>query len=227
MRLSFFITQQMRAQLAGGGELAGTLPILLAFASRSGKTVHEITLVSLDSEGNLQPTTGQPRGLAPGVKIVLSSGDGPKQTLYYFQTDLADTYTAKSGFLQFAATLGPGHSIIKSASYLLHTTYFNRVRDFILNHSLSVVQDDSGIPVVQFKTDTWDLQPFGNYVGPIALFSHRQQPRLAELFRKSRAPLDFGIGYRHRGGDSNLLLAARKEPLAAPQTTGTKPPVQE
>jgi hypothetical protein len=43
--------------------------------------------------------------------------------------------------------------------------------------------------------------------------------------------LDFGIGYRHRGHDSNLLLAVRKEPLKlgtpwavpAPATTQATP----
>jgi hypothetical protein len=218
LRLSFFITKQMRSQLAGGGELAGTLPILLAFAARSGKTIHEITLVNLDNDGNLHPAAGEVRGMTPGVKIVLSSGDGPRQNLYYFQTDLSDGGTANSGFLKFAATLGPGHSLIKSASYLLHTNYFNRVRDFILTHSQSVVQDDSGIPFAQFRPDTWNFFPFGNYRGPISIFANRHQPRLGDLFRNAKEPLDFGIGYRHRGGDSNLLLAVRKEQLkmAAP-----------
>ena len=36
LRLSFFITRQMRDQLAGG-DLAGTLPILYVYIARSGK----------------------------------------------------------------------------------------------------------------------------------------------------------------------------------------------
>lgn len=227
LRLSFFITQQMRGQLAGGGELGGTLPIMLSFAVRLGNTIHEVSFVHLDRDGNLHATTSpsEARGMTPGVKIVLSRGDGPRRTLYYFQTDLSDGGTASSGLLKFMASLGPGHSLIKSASYLLHTTSFNRVRDFILASSQSVVQDDSGIPLAQFRPDNWNLLPFGNYLGPIAIFANRHQPKLGELFRKAKAPLDFGIGYRHRGGDSNLLLAVRKEPLKAttPQAPAAAP----
>ena len=227
LRLSFFITQHMREQLAGGGELAGTLPILLAFAVRSGKTIHEVSLVNLDKGGNLHSATGEARGMTPGVKVVLAMGGGPKQTLYYFRVDLSNALVADSGFLKFAATLAPGHSLIKSASYLLHGGNFTLVRDFILANSQSVVQDDSGIPFANFRADTWNFHPFGAYLGPIAIFPGRSQPRLGELFKKAKAPpLDFGIGYRHRGPDSNLLLAVRKEPLklSTPQASQAAPP---
>ena len=74
------------------------------------------------------------------------------------------------------------------------------------------MQDDSGIPLASFRPDTWNFQPFGAYLGPIAIFPGRDQPRLGELFKKAKAPpLDFGIGYRHRVHDSNLLLAVRKD----------------
>lgn len=50
LRLSFFITNHMRSQLAGG-ELSGTLPILYVYIARSGKTIKEVTLVNLDTHG--------------------------------------------------------------------------------------------------------------------------------------------------------------------------------
>ena len=50
---SFFITQNMKAQLREG-PVYGTLPILYVFLARTGKTVHELNLVSLDEQGNLQ-----------------------------------------------------------------------------------------------------------------------------------------------------------------------------
>jgi hypothetical protein len=85
---SFFITQNMKTQLREG-PVYGTLPILYVFLARTGKTVHELNLVSLDEQGNLQiiadalaPSNVAPRGAAPGVKIVFSDGTGPKQTLY-------------------------------------------------------------------------------------------------------------------------------------------------
>src|SRR5262249_464794 len=62
----------------------------------------------------------QQRTAAPGVKIAFSEGSGPKQTLYYFNTNLADGSFERSGFSAFLAKLGPADSLIKSASYLLH-----------------------------------------------------------------------------------------------------------
>ncbi len=227
LQLSFFITKQMRNQLTGG-ELAGTLPILYAYIARSGKTIREVGLVNLDRDGNLHPAMGEARGMTHGVKIVLAAGNGPAQTLYYFRTDVSDGGVKTSGFLQFAATLGNGHGLLKSASYLMHSGGFSQVRDFVLKNSQSIVQDDSGIPFAAFRTEDWNFYPFGAYLGPIAIFPGRSQPRLGELFKRAKAPpLDFGIGYRHRIHDSNLLLAVRKEPLKSrvPPSAQATPPV--
>ena len=89
--------------------------------------------------------------MVPGVKIVMSTGNGPPQTLYYFRTDVSDSGVKNSGFLKFAATLGNGHGLLKSASYLMHSGNFSQVRNFVLEHSQSVVQDDSGIPLALFQ----------------------------------------------------------------------------
>jgi hypothetical protein len=229
LSLSFFITKNMRSQLEGG-DLSGTLPILYAYIARSGKTVHETTLINVDRDGVVH-LSGKPDARAiPGVKIIVSSGDGPKQTLYYFRTDVSDSGVKASNFLQFAGTLGVGNGLLKSASYLMHSGNFTRVREFVLQNAQQVVQDDSGIPLNAFKPDLWEFRPFGAYLGPIAIFPGRGQPRLGELFKKAKAPpLDFGIGYRHRGHDSNLLLAIRK-PQAKPPEQAThlgREPVQE
>jgi hypothetical protein len=50
---SFFITQNMKTQLRQGS-VYGTLPILSVFLARTGKTVHEVNLVGLDEQGNVQ-----------------------------------------------------------------------------------------------------------------------------------------------------------------------------
>jgi hypothetical protein len=84
------------------------------------------------------------------------------------------------------------------------------VRNFLLDHSATILQDDTGIPVSFFDRRKWQPQPFGHYVTPIAVFSHNYQPKLAELFRKGNPiPIDFGLGYRWRVNQSNLLLAQK------------------
>ena len=211
----------MKTQLHEG-PVYGTLPILYVFLARTGKTVHEVSFVSLDNQENFQ-TPDEPAAAsgkkavrhaapsaAPGVKIVFSEGDGPQQTLYYFNTNLADGSVERSGFLAFCGKLGVADSFLKSASYLLHTGGFNKVRAFLLDHSATVLQDDSGIPLAYFDPKQWRLQPFGRYVGPLSIFGRTYQERMGELFSKGNAiPIDFGIGYRWRKNESNLLLAQK------------------
>ena len=135
LNLSFFITKNMKTQLTAG-PVYGTLPILYVFLARTGKTVHEVSLVNVDGQGNVvaaeEPGTKQraaTQSAAKGVKIVFSDGSGPRQTLYYFSTDLSDGGVKSSGFLEFCAKFGVADSFIKSASYLLHSGGFSRVRD--------------------------------------------------------------------------------------------------
>ena len=218
LNLSFFITKNMKTQLTTG-PVYGTLPLLYVFLARTGKTVHETSFVSLDKEGNfiVADDSGRRAGrattqsAAKGVKIVFSDGNGPKQTLYYFSTDLSDGGVKISGFLEFCAKLGAADSFLKSASYLMHGGNFTRVRSFLVDHSATVLEDDSGIPLGYFDPKKWRLQPFGHYLPPLGIFPNTYQPRLAELFRNA-APLDFGIGYRWRKNESNLLLATRLPP---------------
>ena len=206
---SFFITQHMKSQLREG-PIYGTLPILYVFLARTGKTVHELNFVNLDQQGNLE-IADLTRGAAPGVKIVFSQGDGPKQTLYYFSTNIADNSFERSGFSAFLTKLGPADSLLKSASYLLHKNHFAKVRKLLLDSSETIVQDDSGIPLAYFERRRWRFLAFGRYQGPISIFANFYQPRMAELFRNAN-PMDFGVGYQWRKNESNLVVAQKQPP---------------
>jgi hypothetical protein len=210
LSLSFFITKNMRSQL-NAGPVYGTLPVIYVFLARSGKTIHDTKFVNLDSAGNERaPDEPGVKSAAKGVKIVFSAGEGPMQTLYYFSTNLANDGVKTSGFLAFCEKLGVADSFVKSASYLLHSGNFSTVRNFMLDHSATILQDDSGIPVKYFDRKQWQLQPYGRYSGPIAIFARNYQPQMAEVFRKGQSiPIDFGLGYRWRINDSNLLLAQK------------------
>jgi len=226
LNYSFFITKKMRGEL-GGGRFGGTLPILYVFLERSGKTIRDVSLVALDADGNVKASNDPslPKNPPRGAKITFSTGaDGKPQTLYYFSTDLSDDGVKNSGFLKFCDSFGMGDSFIKSASYLLHNDNFSTIRSYIVDHSDAVVEDDSGVPVRFFKPDEWQLLAFGNYVGPLGIFPHTYQPQLRDLYRKRTAALDFGIGYRWRPSESNVLLAVRGSKTAQQsQAPATKP----
>jgi hypothetical protein len=210
--LSFFITKNMKHQLRETA-LSGTLPILMVYIGRAGKTIDDISLVTLSPEGTVAPVeSGAPQRGVQGVKIAFHSTGKPKQTLYYFSTDVSDGGVKNSGFLKFVDSFGRGDALFKAASYLPHSGGFSQVRDFIIGKADVVVQDDSGIPVVYFKPDQWALYPFGRYLGPIAIFPGRHQNQLAEIYRRGPyKPIDWGMGYRWRTNESNVLLAVRKD----------------
>jgi hypothetical protein len=208
LSFSFFITKHMKTDLHAD-EISGTLPILYVFLARSGKTIRNVTLVSLDETGVLhEASEGASKSPTHGVRIKFAGSDGAEKTLYFFSTDLSNSGVKASGFLKFCATLAPGNSLLKSASYLLHAGNFTTVRDFLLNNSATIIQDDSGIPLGNYDSRKWKFLPFGRYAGPISEFPGRYQSRYAELFEHAQ-PLDFGIGYRWRTHESNVLLSVR------------------
>jgi len=208
LNFSFFITKLMKVDLRAG-QLNGTLPILYVFLARSGKTIRNVSPVALDDKGTAYFANENPGPNAThGVRIVFAGSDGEQKTLYYFSTDLSNSGVKSSGFLKFCETLAPGNSLIKSASYLLHAGNFSTVRDFILVNSATIIQDDSGIPLNDYNPKKWRFFPFGRYAGPIGEFPGRYQQSYADLFRRSQ-PMDFGIGYRWRSYESNLLLSVK------------------
>ena len=223
---SFFITHNMRSDLAQ----QGAIPLLYVFLERSGKQIRDASLVNIDGQGEVHPESHKAKSAAHGVKIVFAGADGREQTLYYFSTDLGNSGVKNSGFLTFCAKLGEADSFVKSASYLMHNNTFSQVRDFLLSKSATILQDDSGIPLKFFDRAKWELTPFGNYLTPDPVFAAQSvyQTNMAELFHKSHAKIDFGVGYRWRPGESNLLLAVKR--TAAEKPAENKPaekPVEE
>jgi hypothetical protein len=224
LNFSFFITKQMKTDLRTG-QISGTLPILYVFLARSGKTIRNVSLVALDDTGAFANENAG-KNATRGVRIVFAGSDGVERMLYYFSTDLSNSGVKSSGFLKFCETLAPGNSLIKSASYLLHAGNFTTVREFLLSKSATIIQDDSGIPLAYYSPKKWRFFPFGTYAGPIAEFPGRYQEQYAELFRRSQ-PMDFGIGYRWRSRESNLLLSVRLPPGEEGSADATSAPSTE
>ncbi len=234
LSFSFFITKDMKNDLQNE-QLKGTLPIFYVFLARAGKTITDISFITLDKTGRPQASSpnDKAKGVTPGVKVTFVSGPGgAAQTLYYFTTDLSnDGIRSQPGFLKFCEAYGTGGSLLKSASYLMFENGFTRVRDFLLNHSKAIVQDDSGIPIGAFDPGQWLLRYFGSYAGPIELFKQYYQPQLYGLYQQSNpAPLSFGIGYRWNPRQSTLIVATRRRddvsPLQAEPPSAAPPPGQ-
>ena len=191
LRFQYFITKDMRAEL-GGANVSGTLPILYVFLARLGYTVVEVTPQKIPADG---------------VRITFHDpARGGLQTLYYFRTDLSGSRTTP--FMQWCAERGPGLSLLKAASFLMHGDGFNAVRNFLFEHSRVLVQDDSGIPLRAFPRG-WEVRCFGRYVPHNETFAKYHQPDLEAVYRNNPpGPLGFAFGYHWQKEDGLLMLAA-------------------
>ncbi len=188
LNYSFFQTRQMREDL-GASQVNGTLPVLLVFLARDGKAIQHISPVP------------------HGVRIDFDGG-----TLYYFCVDLSNGTVEKSGLLAFCKRLGRGSSLLKSASYLPHGGDFSAIRNFLLDQSDLIVEDDSGIPYRDLDPAQWQVRFYGRYQPPIDCFKQFNQPDLADAFaRSSPQDLPFGIGYRGWDPAKSALIVARRK----------------
>jgi len=191
LQTHYFITKDMRVEL-NRPNLGGTLPILYTFLARLNCTILETAFVNSP---------------APGVKITFTRDGGP-QTLYYFKTDLSGP---KSPFLKWCAAQGPGNSLLKAASYLMHTEGFAGVRNFLLESSRVIIQDDSGIPLHAFPKN-WKVDCYGSYVPHAEMFGKYHQPDLAAIYNRQPppSPLGFAFGYHWQRERGLLMMATRK-----------------
>lgn len=217
LNLTFFRTDDMTEQFAEE-KTSAVLPILLFFLARTGHEVLSVERVYIDQTGRVVANEDFRQARKPGAhltpcRIGFRAPGGAVQNVYYFSLDLSNySLTRRPGFVGFLARRKPMQGFVKAASYLMHRPTFSTVRTLLLDDTDCLLQDDSGIPLEHFDESIWTLNYYGRYQKPIQLFEDRYQPRLEALYVRSGAPpLPFGVGYRLRPGQSNLMLARRKQ----------------
>lgn len=221
-----FITKDMKAELDRTA-FRGVLPVIYSFVAMSGGEVASATFVDLGRDGTLAEAAGDSRSGQHGVRIDFRRGPGAvPQILFYLQADVSnDALKSNRALLKWAGGFGTGNVYLKAASYLMHETYFSRIRDFLLENA-AVLQDDSGIPYKFFRTENWRCYFFGTYSGTLDIFQKHHQADLQAAFQTPgmALPLPFGTGYKWRAGESNLMLAVRQgAPRAVPAINQTTP----
>jgi len=214
MNFSHFITKDMKYDLAAS-HFQGVFPIMLVFLSFTDARIERADRLTLQRDGTLEP--GVHAGGQPALRIVFRPAAGlPPAEAIYFQANVADSaLKTNPAILAWLEAHGPSTGYLKAASYLPHEGGFSRVRDFLLDHSRAIVQDDSGIPLSVFRARDWQVVFFGSYTTPLDIFKKYDQPALRSIYERGAFPLPFGFGYRWQRGESTLLLAL--PPGAAPR----------
>ena len=220
--LSFghFITKDMKAELDRSA-FRGVLPLIYMFIALTGGEIVSTRYVAVVGGGVVQELGSesvQSKGQLPGVRVEFRGrGRSDVQTIIYVQANVADDFLKSNGsLLQWAGSHGPGNVYLKAASYLLHEPYFSRIRSFLLNYAISVLQDDSGIPFRFFRDGRWQLWLFGTYSGTLDIFAKYYQSDLQSAFATSRAAtcILFQKSAVPRLGESNLMLAIKQQAQA-------------
>ncbi len=210
-RFGFFRTLDMEKQF----EKRGVIDIIAFYLKRAGATIGMV------NNFHWSPTTGEltvpdtaRKANVCYFKFQLPSGKS--SSLYYFRKDLSDAGLGKDSlWLQWVKKEAGNKQIVsltKSASYLMHTTYFSIVRNFILNHSSLHIQDDSGIDFAHLKNSGRKTTLYGSYSNVISLFKNKFQPDLKEMYHSDSShikSLPFRIGYNLKIGETNLQVTYR------------------
>ncbi len=209
MQFSFFITKDMRRDLVST-RFRGVIPLILCFMARTGHQIESIDLVQLDAAGNPILVQG---AQSPGVMIRAYGPDGSMRRVFYFRQDLADQSLKPGGsFLQFVSSMGNPPALVKSASYLMHESYFSTIRNYLTTQCRGIVQDPSGVPYADLLSAGLDIRLYGSYSGTLDIFSNRHQPDLIQAYREGRhnaQPIPFGIGYMYSPERTSLMVARR------------------
>jgi len=213
--LSFFKTINMSSDFSGS-KVNGTLPVIMLFIARAGYEIADIKPVMIDTTGQFVdiPAFKDYKGEKSynyGVKVKYIN---PKdsigcRTLYYFSCNIIDQGVAASkNTRMFLQKLDTGVvTFIKSASYLMHNTYFSAIRNTCFAKSKAILQDDSGIAYKYYEKNKWKINLYGVYTGPIDMFANRYEKDLKEAFTKEKVgTFTFKYGY---GTNSNMLLARK------------------
>ncbi len=214
---SYFITTHMKKDLK---QIKGVLPPLFFFLQRSGHELLDMQFISLDSAGT--EIEVEARKLhwqkTPGVMITFRSReDLVIKKLYYFSISISNKgIEDRPEFVKFVATKSPFNTFVKSASYLMHNAPFTKVKELILSNSLSLFQDDTGIPYRNFKNQlNLGLHFYGEYTKPVKDFDGSTfQPDLDSAYKanKNRESLPFSLGY-HWGSKKQNYMLAKKQSL--------------
>lgn len=217
LNYSFFKTHNMSIDF-NNKELNGTIHLIALFIERTGNSIIDIKPVGVDKEGTIfayksskeQRNAGN---MNKGIEFDYTGKDNVLRKVYYFSVNLDNSHLSKNtDFVKLVNNNKGASTYVKSASYLMHKDVFSTIRNLILDNSNFILQDDSGIPYKYFKQDVWTPSLYGTYTGSISLFTNVFQTDLDEAFKAKTGvkPLNFGIGYKYKVGESNLMYFKKK-----------------
>jgi APA family basic amino acid/polyamine antiporter len=205
-KLGFFRTIDMAKQFSE----KGVIDILAFYLNKSDCKIISMELMKWNN------VSGQPEKLQADEKanvcyVEFLNQNNKSAELYYFKKDLSDEGLGKDSlwlnWVDKQMTKKNIVSLTKSASYLMHSSSFSSVRNYILSKSKVHIQDDTGIDFDYILNSKRNYKLFGKYTRTIPLFKHAFNQNLRNQYTSETIkPLPFKIGYNAVYGESNLQV---------------------
>jgi hypothetical protein len=210
--MGFFRTLDLDEEAKKPGLRAGTTGRLIAFAARAGYRIVSVEPVRVNAAGTaLEPHPGARSDPATwsSVRIMLEK-NARQVELDYVRMNLADAaLNARPEARAWIERMAANRTVLKAASHLLQSARFSVVRDALLAHAPSIVQDETGIEYSQLAKH-FDVTLYGRFTKPHSLFNPQAQRALAEAYQTQPdiKPLTFRVSYQ-REPEANLQVAVR------------------
>jgi hypothetical protein len=217
-KLGFFRTLSMEVDFTKG-YLNGTIHTCLYYMAKFGYQIEYIKAFDIDANGKTinEVELGARNHKKMAIRIGFKSKDGSGSTkeLIYISGDLSDkglsTGSKSAGIYHYLNSRKQIVSFFKAASYLMHNSYFSKIRGIMTKNSKRILQDDSGVPYAILKSTGFEVTLLGQYTRTIQLFYSRvQRDMKVEYALKKPAKLPFNIGYNAEFNECNLQSAVKK-----------------
>ncbi len=189
VKKGFFGTKEMRRSFERKQLVEGITGVLMLFAHHEGFTVSAVKPITVDAAGKVVASDSW-----DSVRLELDD-HGRTVIVDYLQMDLSDGgLTKRPGATEFVLASSRAATFLKAASHLLQNRGFDVVRDAIVNHATSVLQDETGVGYAALSA-RFEVRLFGDYRRAHKLFG-RRQGTLRDAYEAAKPePLPFKIGY--------------------------------
>ena len=211
-QIGFFRTNDLDDEAKQSGIRAGMTAPMIAFAVRTGFKVAAVEPVRVSATGpDLEAHPGDRADPATwdSVRISLERGSR-KVVLDYVRVNLSDSsLNANLVVKAWIERMAANRTLLKAASHLLQNPRFTVVRDALLTHATSIVQDETGIEYTRLK-QAFEVKLYGNFSKPHPIFNQESQRALAHAYKANAdvKPLPFRVSYQ-RQPEANLQVAVR------------------
>ena len=112
-----------------------------------------------------------------------------------------------------SSDLAGARVLIKAASHILQSpTGINTLRQLLLDHAPSLVQDETALPY-RLLSARFDTRLHGQYKGSNILFSNDKDLLAAFRATKDPAPLPMRFGYNKAAGSCVIVATRRATPV--------------